>query len=109
MSSHLQPHVAVSIDSAVAVPPEHAYDQIIAEAAKAYRLDPTLIKSVMSAESRFHPWAVSRAGARGLMQLMPRLADAFGVRDIFDPRENVMAGARLLRELLDQHHGDVRL
>jgi soluble lytic murein transglycosylase-like protein len=104
-----EPHVSVSIDNAVPVPKNRAYDGIIAEAAAAYRLEPALIKSVMSAESGFDPWAVSRAGARGLMQLMPEMARAFGVSDIFDPRENVMAGARLLRELLDQHHGNVRL
>jgi soluble lytic murein transglycosylase-like protein len=101
--------VSVSIDSMVGVPADRAYDGLIAEAAHAYRLDPALIKSVMAAESRFDPSAISRAGARGLMQLMPNIADAFGVGDIFDPRENIMAGARLLRELLDQHHGDVRL
>ena len=109
-AQHLfEPHVSVSIDNAVPVPANRAYDDIIADAASAYRVEPALIKSVMSAESAFDPWAVSRAGASGLMQLMPELAHTFGVSDIFDPRENVMAGARLLRELLDQHHGNVRL
>ena len=63
----------------------------------------------MRAESGFDPSAVSRAGAMGLMQLMPDVAEAFGVEHPFDPRENIMAGARLLRELLDQHSGNMRL
>ena len=103
------PRVTTSIESVEAVPPVNAYDAIIDEAAQRYRIDPELIRSVMSAESGFDPSAVSRAGAIGLMQLMPDLAEAFGVEHPFDPRENTMAGARLLRELLDQYHGDLAL
>jgi soluble lytic murein transglycosylase-like protein len=103
------PRVSTSIDSFVPVPPLHAYDGIVAEAAKTYDVEPALIRSVMSAESAFDPSAVSRAGAVGLMQLMPDVAAAFGVEHPFDPRENIMAGARLLRELLDLHHGDLTL
>jgi soluble lytic murein transglycosylase-like protein len=103
------PRVSTSIDSIVPVAPIRAYDAIIAEAASEYRVDPALIRSVMRAESGFDPSAVSRAGAMGLMQLMPEVAHAFGVEHPFDPRENIMAGARLLRELLDQHHGDLAL
>ena len=103
------PRVSTSIDSMMAVEPARAYDSIIADAAKAYRVDPTLIRSVMNAESSFDPSAVSRAGAMGLMQIMPEIAAAFGVEHPFDPRENIMAGARLLRELLDQHQGDIPL
>ena len=93
----------------IAVPPAHAYEGFIREAAALYRVDASLIRSIMQAESAFDPSAVSRAGAMGLMQLMPDMAEAFGVEHPFDPRENIMAGARLLRELLDQHHGNVRL
>jgi soluble lytic murein transglycosylase-like protein len=107
--SSFVPHVGVSIDSFDAIPPAHAYDNLIREAADTYRLDPALIRSVMRTESAFDPTAVSGAGAMGLMQLMPEIADAFGVKDPFDPRENIMAGARLLRELLDQHHGNLVL
>jgi soluble lytic murein transglycosylase-like protein len=92
-----------------AVPPTKAYEGIIREAAALYRVDPSLIRSVMQAESAFDPSAVSRAGAVGLMQLMPDIAEAFGVVHPFDPRENIMAGTRLLRELLDQHRGSLRL
>jgi soluble lytic murein transglycosylase-like protein len=103
------PRVSTTIDSIVAVPPEQADDGLVREAAARYRLDPTLIRSVMEAESAFDPSAVSRDGALGLMQLMPHIAEAFGVEHPFDPRENIMAGARLLRELLDQHRGNVAL
>lgn len=97
--------VAVSIDSFVPVPPRRAYDALIKEAARRYRLEAALIRSVMQTESAFNPVAVSDAGAQGLMQLMPEL----GVTDPFDPRENIMAGARHLRRLLDLHHGDITL
>jgi soluble lytic murein transglycosylase-like protein len=104
-----RPHVSVSIDSMVAISPQHAYDELIAEAAETHRVPAALIRSVIETESAFDSSAVSRAGAQGLMQLMPQLAEQFGVIDPFDPRENIMAGARLLRELLDQHHGDLPL
>jgi soluble lytic murein transglycosylase-like protein len=103
------PRVTTSIDSVDALPPARAYDSLIREAGERYRVDPALIQSVMHAESGFDPSVVSRAGAMGLMQLMPEVAEAFGVEHPFDPRENIMAGARLLRELLDQYGGDVRL
>ena len=63
----------------------------------------------MQTESALNPIAVSDAGAVGLMQLMPDVAQEMGVRDPFDPRENIMAGARQLRRLLDLQHGDVTL
>ncbi len=103
------PRVSTSIDSIVPVPPSKAYESIIQEAAARYNVDPALIRSIMHAESGFDPSAVSRAGAMGLMQLMPDVAEAFGVEHPFDPRENIMAGARLLRELLDQYRGNLRL
>lgn len=103
------PRVSTSIDSIMPVEPARAYDSIIADAAKTYHVDPTLIRSVMNAESGFDPSAVSRAGAMGLMQLMPETAEAYGVEHPFDPRENIMAGTRVLRELLDVHHGNIPL
>jgi len=92
-----------------AVPARRAYEDIIQEAAKTYEIDPSLIRAVMQAESAFHPYVVSRAGAEGLMQLMPALADEMGVTDSFDPRENIMGGARYLKQLLDQHNGNIAL
>jgi soluble lytic murein transglycosylase-like protein len=103
------PHVTTHISSVEPIPPEKAYDRIIREAAAMYHLDPALIRSVMQAESGFDPSAVSRTGALGLMQLMPGVAEGLGVEHPFDPRENIMAGARLLRKLLDMYRGNVKL
>jgi soluble lytic murein transglycosylase-like protein len=99
--------VSTTIDTMIPVPPKEAYEGIIREAAALYRVDADLIRSVMQAESAFDPSAVSRTGAMGLMQLMPSIVAAFGVEHPFDPRENVMAGTRLLRELLDRHSGNL--
>jgi len=101
------PRVSTTIESVIVVPPNLAYEGIIREASALYRVDAHLIRSVMQAESAFDPSAVSRTGAMGLMQLMPSIAEAFGVEHPFDPRENIMAGTRLLRELLDRHGGNL--
>ena len=84
-------------------------DQLITSSGDKYGIDPTLIYLVMREESRFNHRAVSRAGARGLMQLMPATAAKLGVRNIHDPVENVDAGARYLRTLLEMFNGDVNL
>ena len=101
--------VTTTIDSFVAVPPWRAYNELVREAGERYNVDPLLIRSVMQIESAFNPLAVSRAGALGLMQLMPEVAADYGVEDPFDPRDNIMAGARYLRRLLDLHRGDLSL
>ena len=74
----------------------------IEEAAMASRLPAALIDAVIRTESGYRPGAVSKAGAQGLMQLMPKTAEALGVDDPFDPRENIMAGARYLRAQYDR-------
>jgi soluble lytic murein transglycosylase-like protein len=86
-----------------------AIDALVQEAAAQNGLDPCLILSIMRAESAFNRSAVSVKGASGLMQLMPETATRFGVKNIFDPRENVLGGSRYLRWLLDRFSGDVRL
>ncbi len=86
-----------------------AIDALVQEAAAQNGLDPCLILSLMRAESSFNRSAVSVKGASGLMQLMPETATRFGVKNIFDPRENVMGGTKYLRWLLDRFNGDVRL
>jgi soluble lytic murein transglycosylase-like protein len=105
----LEARASTSIEYVIAIPPSRLYDSFIHEAAALYRVSPTLIRSVMQAESAFDPTAISRTGAMGLMQLMPDIADAFGITDPFDPRENIMGGTRLLHELLDSHHNDIPL
>jgi soluble lytic murein transglycosylase-like protein len=62
---------------------------------------------VIGQESAFHPCAVSSKGAQGLMQLMPEVASRLGVKDVFDPKQNVAAGAQYLKELLDKYKGDL--
>jgi soluble lytic murein transglycosylase-like protein len=104
-----EPSVEVAINSFDAVEARHAYDDIVAEAAKTYGLDPRMIKAVMQAESAFNAMAVSPVGALGLMQLMPDVAKELGVTDPLDPRQNIMAGSKYLRQLLDAHDGNVRL
>jgi hypothetical protein len=84
-------------------------DQLIVYSAAKYQIDPLLIYLVMREESGFNHRAVSRAGARGLMQLMPATARRLGVRNIHDPFENVEAGTRYLRSLLEMFDGDVNL
>jgi soluble lytic murein transglycosylase-like protein len=86
-----------------------AIDALVQEAAALNGLDPCLVLSVMRAESSFNRTAISVKGASGLMQLMPETATRFGVKNIFDPRENVLGGTRYLRWLLDRFSGDVRL
>jgi soluble lytic murein transglycosylase-like protein len=83
------------------------WGQEIQEIAGRYGVDPTLVHAVIGAESAFNPWAVSRKGAQGLMQLMPRTASALGVRDSFNPRDNIEGGVRHLRYLLDRYPGNV--
>jgi soluble lytic murein transglycosylase-like protein len=85
------------------------YSEIILAAANRNGVDPDLIASVIAAESKFNPKAVSRKNARGLMQLLPQTAARLGVRNIFDPKENIEGGAKYLRELLDRYHEDLAL
>jgi soluble lytic murein transglycosylase-like protein len=80
---------------------------IIDSAAKAQGVYPKLLHAVIEQESRFHPCAVSPKGAKGLMQLMPDTAAELGVNDPFDPKENIEAGAKYLRQLLDKYKGDL--
>jgi len=90
-------------------PRPSSFDELIQRTAARVSLDPMLIKSVMHAESAFNPDAVSHKGASGLMQLMPATARRYGVSSVFDPRQNVMGGARYLSHLLDRFDGDLEL
>lgn len=85
------------------------YHPIVTEAARAYAVEPALLHAVISVESRYNVKAVSKKGASGLMQLMPGTAKRYGVVDIFDPAQNIRAGAQYLRDLLKMFNNDLRL
>jgi soluble lytic murein transglycosylase-like protein len=85
------------------------YDKIIARVARENNLDVALIKAVIRAESNFDHKAVSRKGAKGLMQLMPQTASSLNVEDVFHPDNNIEGGARYLRYLINIYRGDLRL
>ncbi len=105
--------MAVLLPVAAAAARDDRYDglieQAIAEAGGKHRVPLPLAKAVIRQESAFRPRAVSWAGARGLMQVMPGTAVRVGVRpeDLFDPAQNIRAGVRLLAILLDHYRGDV--
>ena len=90
------------------VPPEQI-DALVQQNAATWQVDPALIKAVIANESGFNANATSKVGAQGLMQLMPATAASLGVRDAYDPAQNVAGGARYLRGLLDRFGGDKRL
>ena len=89
--------------------PTRAYARDINEAAARYAVPERLIWAVIRAESGFQPRAMSRRGAGGLMQLMPETAAILGVRDVFDPHQNIDAGVRHLRALIERFSHDLRL
>ncbi len=82
-------------------------DKYVEELARKHNVDPELIRAVIAAESGYDPSATSRKGAQGLMQLMPGTAQQLGVRDAYNAKQNLEAGVRYLRALLDKYNGDL--
>lgn len=87
--------------------PDAPFDHFINQAATTHQVDPALIKAIIMAESRYNPKAVSKRGARGLMQLMPVTAKSLGVEDSFDPEANINGGVMYFKRLLDRFDGNV--
>lgn len=87
----------------------HRYDEHIYEAAALYRLPVPLLRAVIKVESDYDPHVVSVVGAKGLMQLMPAVESDMRVANVFEPRDNIMGGARLLRVLANKFDGDLVL
>lgn len=88
---------------------EEAYDAIIEKYAADFQLDPSLIRSIIATESGFNAKAVSPKGARGLMQLMPATAQRLGVKNSFDPEQNIRGGIKHFRTLMDTFNNDLEL
>jgi len=113
--------VAVPAEDVMAIEPEEVFpapppqpsdapfSALIRAAAERHGVDAHLVSSVIAAESKFNPRAVSRKQARGLMQLMPGTAGRFAVQNLFDPAQNIEAGTRYLKELLERYHQDTLL
>ncbi len=85
------------------------YDNLIQQAATQFHVEPSLIKAVIKAESEFEKTAVSKKGAQGLMQLMPRTALEMDVDDPFHPEQNILGGTRYLSKLLERYKDNKRL
>jgi soluble lytic murein transglycosylase-like protein len=85
-----------------------AYDAAIERYAGQYGVDPILVRAVISVESDFNPRCVSNKGARGLMQLMPETARQYGVRDVYNPDDNIRGGVHYLADLLNRHRSDLQ-
>lgn len=85
------------------------YRALVQDAARTYEVEAALLHAVISVESRYNPRAVSKKGASGLMQLMPETAKRYGVANIFDPAQNIRAGAQYLHDLLKMFNNDLRL
>jgi soluble lytic murein transglycosylase-like protein len=90
------------------VPPAQI-DSLVNANAAAWQVDPALVKAIIANESGFNANATSRTGAQGLMQLEPETAAGLGVRDAYDPAQNISGGTRYIKGLLERFHGDTRL
>ncbi len=88
---------------------ERLFQPIVLKAANRHKVDPAMVMAIIMVESSYNPKAISKKGAKGLMQLMPTTARSLGVKDIFNPEHNINAGVRYFKKLLNQFDGDVEL
>ena len=84
------------------------FHSIILRAASRHEVDPALVKAIIMVESRYNPHAISKQGAKGLMQLMPKTARSLGVKDSFNPEHNVNGGVKYLKQLLDEFNDNLK-
>lgn len=85
------------------------YASLVKQVAREHRIDQALLQAVIAAESGYDPYAISRKGAVGLMQLMPGTARRYGVKDLYDPAQNIRGGARYLHDLMRKFNNDLSL
>jgi soluble lytic murein transglycosylase-like protein len=88
---------------------EYLFQPIVFKAAYRYEVEPAMVMAIIMAESSYNPKAISKKGAKGLMQLMPKTAKSLGVKDSFNPEHNINGGVRYYKKLLNQFNGDVEL
>ena len=88
---------------------EQLFHPIIIQVSSRHQVDPALVKAIIIAESGYNPKAISKSGAKGLMQLMPGTANAMGIKDVFNPHQNITGGVRYFKLLMNQFDGDVKL
>jgi len=88
---------------------EQLFHPIIIQVSSRHQVDPALVKAIIMAESGYNPKAISKKGAKGLMQLMPSTAQALGVEDIFNPKQNISGGVRYFKQLVNKFDGDITL
>jgi len=99
----------ISSSSVYYIRDSNQYDSLISELSRKYQVDFALIKAIIRAESGFNPFAVSRKGAKGLLQLMPETASRLNVSNVFNPKENIDGGVRHVKYLLSLFNDDLRL
>ena len=106
---HPVPQTEQRLESVSGRKAEHVYHMFIIQTASHYQVDPALIKAIIMAESGYNTKAVSKSGAKGLMQLMPQTAQSLGVEDIFNPHQNITGGVQYFKHLVNRFSGDVKL
>ena len=88
---------------------ERLFHPIIIQTSSRHQVDPAIVKAIIMAESGYNPRAISKAGAKGLMQLMPKTAQDLGVEDVLNPQQNISGGVRYFKQLMNRFNGDLKL
>ncbi len=109
VSNHYQLFIKGRPDKKLKKSASGRYDKYISAASRRYRISFPLLKAMIKVESDFNPRAVSKAGAKGLMQIMPKNYPALNINDPFNPRENIYGGTRYIKDLLSRYKGKLPL